>query len=195
MPEQARELERIILGSCDVYMKIFPGVYNEIPDPKTICEDENLMAYISGGASVEYKPSFYEAKDDTGKMVKNVMTDEEVNLKTGIMTFNGNKFKVLSDTARVTDSPDGKTRTVKIGGVGNRRGDRYVIVLHHEDSVDGDIYMMVVGNNQAGFTIAFAKDKETVVDAEIKAQPMDKEGTLIYYTEEIPEASEETTEP
>lgn len=43
----------------------------------------------------------------------------------------------------------------------------------------------IVGNNQAGFTIAFAKDSETVIDAEFKAQPMDKEGTLILYTEDI----------
>lgn len=34
-------------------------------------------------------------------------------------------------------------------------------------------------------TIAFAKDSETVIDAEFKAQPMDKEGTLILYTEDI----------
>ena len=43
----------------------------------------------------------------------------------------------------------------------------------------------IIGNNQAGFTIAFAKDSETVIDAEFKAQPMDKEGTLILYTEDI----------
>lgn len=34
-------------------------------------------------------------------------------------------------------------------------------------------------------TIAFAKDSETVIDAEFKAQPMDKEGTLITYQEEM----------
>ena len=33
--------------------------------------------------------------------------------------------------------------------------------------------------------VAFAKDSETVIDAEFKAQPMDKEGTLILYTEDI----------
>ena len=29
------------------------------------------------------------------------------------------------------------------------------------------------------------KDSETVIDAEFKAQPMDKEGTLITYQEEM----------
>ena len=43
---------------------------------------------------------------------------------------------------------------------------------------------MIVGNNQAGFSLAFAKDKETVIDAEFKALAQDKEGTLITYIEE-----------
>lgn len=47
------------------------------------------------------------------------------------------------------------------------------------------LLVTIVGNNQAGFTIAFAKDSETVIDAEFKAQPMDKEGTLITYQEEM----------
>lgn len=45
--------------------------------------------------------------------------------------------------------------------------------------------MTIVGKNEAGFTLAYAKDAETVVDAEFKAQPHDKDGTLIQYDEEI----------
>ena len=58
-----------------------------------------------------------------------------------------------------------------------------MLCFHHEDKIDGDIWVMIVGNNQAGFTLAFAKDKETVVDAEFTCLPMDKEGTLIQYME------------
>ena len=58
-------MERIILGSADVYIQAFDG--STVPVTADICKPENLMAYISGGASVEYKPSFYTAKDDTGK--------------------------------------------------------------------------------------------------------------------------------
>ena len=35
------------------------------------------------------------------------------------------------------------------------------------------------------FSLAFAKDKETVIDAEFKCQPIDKAGTLIEYNEEM----------
>lgn len=179
-------MERIILGSADVYIQAFDG--STVPVTADICKPENLMAYISGGASAEYKPSFYTAKDDTGKKSKTIVTEEEVTLKTGIMTFDGNKFKYLCDTARVTEDKAKKRRTVKIGGIDNRQGARYVICLHHKDAVDGDIWVMIVGNNQAGFTISFEKDKETVVDEEITALPMDEEGTLLMYEEEMTES-------
>ena len=57
----------------------------------------------------------------------------------------------------------------------------------HEDKADGDIRVTIVGNNQAGFSLAFAKDKETVIDAEFKAMPLDTDGTKIIYEEELPE--------
>jgi hypothetical protein len=36
--------------------------------------------------------------------------------------------------------------------------------------------------------LAFAKDKETVVDAEFTAAPNDADGTLVIYKEDIPAA-------
>ena len=125
------------------------------------------------------------AKDDMGKVSKVILTEEEATFKSGIMTWCGETLKKLCQTARVTEDAQKKIRTVKIGGVGNADGKRYVIHFVHKDNVDGDIRVTIVGNNQAGFTIAFAKDSETVIDAEFKAQPMDKEGTLITYQEEM----------
>ena len=52
---------------------------------------------------------------------------------------------------------------------GNATGKKYVIHFVHKDETDGDIRVTIVGNNQAGFSFAFAKDKETVIDAEFKA--------------------------
>ena len=83
---------------------------------------------------------------------------------------------------------------MKIGGIGNADGKKYVLHFVHKDPVDGDVRVTIVGNNQAGFTIAFAKDSETVIDAEFKAQPMDKEGTLILYEEDM-DVTEEAAGP
>ena len=50
---------------------------------------------------------------------------------------------------------------------------------------------MIVGQNQAGFTLSFAPSEATVVDAEFKAMPdLDNEGTLVNYVEEIKDAED-----
>lgn len=182
--------ERIILGSGYVHV----GEYDKtqaLPDPETFCTDANCFSYIQGGAELSYKPTHYEAKDDMGKVRKTIVTEEEVTLKTGLMTFCGDTLAALCPTARVTESAATQSKTarriVKVGGAENLVNKKYVIVFHHIDNVDGDIWVMIVGSNEAGFSLKFAKDKETVVDAEFKAYPMDSEGTLIHYEEEIPE--------
>ena len=179
-----RDDETIILGSGNLHYTEFNGT---LPSLEDIFTEETIVGAIQGGASIEYKPTFYEAKDDSGKLVKTILTDEEATLKTGIMSKIGQNLERLSSTARVSTS-NGK-RIVKIGGVGNHNGKSYVWGFHHIDKKDGDIYLIIVGLNQNGFTIAFAKDKETVVDAEIKCLPQDDEGTLIQYIEEIGEAT------
>lgn len=173
------EKDKIVLGSGTLFMMEFDGT---LPDVETIEAAENELGKIQGGASIEYKPTFYEAKDDSGAVVKNIITEEVVTLKSGVMTWNGKTLNKLSSTARVTEA--GGIRTVKIGGVKNNNGKKHVIHFLHEDPQDGDIRVTIVGQNQAGFSLAFAKNKETVIDAEFKAMPQDSEGTLIKYVEE-----------
>lgn len=179
--------ESIVLGSGDLYCTDFQGTDTAIPADEVIETEDNRLGHIKGGAEIEYAPEFYEAKDDMGKVSKVIITEEEATLKSGIMTWCGTTLEKLCQTARVTES-DGK-RTVKIGGVGNATGKKYLLRFVHKDDQDGNIRVTVVGNNQAGFTIAFAKDSETVIDAEFKAQPMDKEGTLILYEEDMDAAA------
>jgi len=180
MSADKRNAEVITLGSgnllCKEYTDVMPG-YTDFDD------EIDLLGHIQGGATLEYKGTWYEAKDDTGKVVKTVITEEEATLKSGILTWNGKTLEKLCSTARVTET--GGIRTVKIGGVGNHDGKSYAICFHHIDKVDGDVYVVVRGVNQGGFSLAFAKDKETVIDAEFKCLPQDDEGTLIQYVEEI----------
>lgn len=177
--------ESIVLGSGDLYCMEFTGVGEALPENTVIETEENRLGHIKGGAEIEYVPSFYEAKDDMGKVSKVIITEEEATLKSGIMTWCGTTLQKLCQTARVKEETDKKKRIVKIGGIGNADGKKYILHFVHKDPADGDVRVTIVGNNQAGFTIAFAKDSETVIDAEFKAQPMDKEGTLILYEEDM----------
>ena len=129
------EKEQIILGSGNVHIETFSGT---VPDPTEFCKETNRMAYISGGATLEYKPSYYTAKDDSGKKSKTVMTEEEVTLKTGIMTFNSQVFKQMCDTARVSEFTGKNKKTykrVKFGGISNQRREKYVICLKSSTSM------------------------------------------------------------
>lgn len=172
--------DRIVLGSGTLYCMIFTGT---IPVDTTIEAAANKLGDIKGGATLEYKPSYYDAVDDSGKRRKSIITGEEAKLKSGIMTWNGNTLKKLSNTARVTEAAG--RRTIKIGGINNQDGYKYLLRFVHEDATDGDCRVTIVGTNRAGFTLAFVKDKETVVDAEFTAEPCDDDGTLIIYDEEI----------
>lgn len=174
-------MNKITLGSGRLFSLEFDGL---IPEDTVIEAEANLLGYIQGGATITYKPSFYEAKDDLGIVSKKFITEEEAVLKSGIMTWNGTTLKKLCSTARITEDVEKHMRTVKIGGSGNYDSKKYLIHFLHEDAVDGDVRVTIVGSNEAGFELAFAKDKETVINAEFKAQPHDKEGTLILYKEE-----------
>lgn len=52
---------------------------------------------------------------------------------------------------------------MKVGGTANDDGKQYVLLFVHEDPVEGNCYLAVVGRNTAGFTITFAADSATVM--------------------------------
>ena len=174
--------EKIVLGSGKLYMAEWEG--ETIPADATLEVDGNLLGLIKGGASLTYTPTFYEAKDDLGLVSKKILTDEVATLAAGIMTWNGATLEKLVSTGTVT-STTGK-RTLKIGGMANYEDTKYVIRFLHEDAVDGDIRVTIVGSNNTGFTLAFAKEGETIINPEFVAVPHDSTGTLILYEEEIP---------
>lgn len=187
--------ERIILGSGYIHLETFRKG-QEIPEPPKFCTDKNRYSYIKNGATLEYSNEVTEAKDDMGRVSKTIIIAEEVKIKAGLMTIIGDTIEKLCDTARVETSNDGKYRTTKIGGVGNRKGAKYVICFHHVDPEDGDIWVMIIGQNQAGFTLSFAPSDATVIDAEFKAMPnLDEEGTLVMYVEQIPDTEDPEPEP
>lgn len=185
--------KKVTLGSGKLYMKEFTGAL-----PKTfrqlikdMIKDENHAGWIKGGANIEYKPTMTTEKDDLGMVVKEILTDEEATFKSGLFTWNAETLAKLTSTARITTETDEETgkkyRILKIGGTSNDDGKQYVLLFVHEDPVEGNCYLAVVGRNTAGFTITFAPDSATVIDAEFTCKPQDGEGTLIQYAEEFDE--------
>lgn len=179
-----RTNETITLGSGKLFCMEFPA-NGTMPEDSAIEVEENRLAWIKGGAALEYAGEFYDAKDDLGMVSKRKLTTEEVKMTSGIMTWNGQVLKKLCSTATVTEA-DG-VRTVKIGGTANDDGKVYIFHFLHEDATDGNVRITMVGQNTSGFTLTFAADAETVIDAEFSAVSgkLDNQGTLVIIKEDI----------
>lgn len=173
----------ITLGSGKLYVMEFTGT---VPEHATIEVDSNRLGAISKGASVEYSMESTAVEDDLGEVKEIFLTSEEVVFKAGVLTWNGTTLQKLCSTARVTEDSETGTRTVKIGGVGNQDGKSYLIHFVHRSAKRGVVRVTIVGKNEAGFSLAFAKDESTVLDAEFKAMPLDGEGTLLIFSETKP---------
>lgn len=176
-----RDKSTITLGSGRIYLTAFSDT---MPTVDTLCVEDNLLGYIKGGAALEYTEETYEEKDDLGIVSKIITTSEEAILRCGLLTWNGETLKKLIDRCSSTESA-GK-RTTKIGGAGNAQGGYYAICFHHEDKVDGDLWILIKGRNTAGASLTFGTEAGTVIEPEFKALPHDDNGTLIELVEEIP---------
>ena len=176
-----RDKTNITLGSGKIYLTTYDG--KTTPTVDTVCIEGNLLGYIKGGASLEYTEETYEEKDDLGYVSKIITTSEEAILKCGLLTWNGNTLKSLIDRCKVTEA-SGK-RTVNIGGDGNKQGGSYVICFKHEDKIDGNLWILIIGRNTAGATLTFSKDAGSTIEPEFKALPQDTNGTLVQLIEEI----------
>lgn len=182
MKNGKRTNDTITLGSGNLYIDEFTGV---LPKFSEIENEEKRLAFIKGGATLTYTGEVYETSDDLGRVSKRKITSEDVKLTSGLMTWNGKTLEHLCSTARVSEE-NGK-RIIKVGGAENDNGKQYVIAFVHKDAVDGDVRVMLVGQNTNGFALTFAKDTETVIDAEFTATKgkLDEEGTLVIIEEEI----------
>ena len=176
-----REKKNITLGSVIPYIVEFDSATG-MPSHTEICKPENLLGYSKGGAELTYTEETYEEKDDLGYASKVVTTTEEVLVKLGLLTWNGETLKYLADRCSVTE--DGGIRTIKIGGAGNTQGKEWALCLFHEDRKDGNLWVLIRGRNNTGLTLTLATDAGTVLEPEFKAMPQDDDGTLLTIIEE-----------
>lgn len=178
-----RKGDPITLGSGKLYFQEYTDTVPTFEAVKALCVAENRLALIQGGASIEYTEETHTEKDDLGLAEKTITTTEDVKLKCGLLTWTGNTINVLVDRSKVTEANG--VRTTKIGGAGNAKGKYYVLVFHHEDKVDGDLWVVIVGRNTAGLSLAFASDAGSKIEPEFTAKPHDDAGTLVVIYEEL----------
>ena len=171
----------IPVGSGHVYATEFSGT---IPADNVIETEANRLGYVSEGSTIEYTPSFANFRDDMGLVSRTKLTAEEATFKAELIAWSTADFQKFANTARVTEA-DGH-RTVKIGGMDNDSGKRYLIRFHHPDAKFGDVRISIVGTQSGGFSLTYKNDEASKMAIEIHAEPSDSEGTLILMDETLP---------
>lgn len=175
--------KQIVLGSGELYVAPFDAD-SGIPDDAVLEVDTNQMGLIKGGASVEYKPTEYEIFDDAYQVHNRYIVSEEVTFKSGVLTWNVGTLKNLIAKGVYTDDTTEGKRTLKLGGKAARIMDEYVVRFVHTYSDGKKLRITLVATASNGFTLAFAPDKETVIDAEFKAKAHDADGVQLIIEDE-----------
>lgn len=173
---------QIVLGSGTLYIAPYVSATG-IPEHATLEVGANQMGFIKGGASVEYKPTEYEIFDDAYNVHNRYVISEEVTFKSGVLTWDLAALKKLTAKNTFTDDAVSGKRTLTLGGQGARLMDEYVIRFVHTYSDGNKLRVTLVGTPSNGFSLAFAPDKETVIDAEFKAKAHGTAGAQLIVEE------------
>lgn len=151
----------IMLGSGEIYMTEFTG--DKIPEHATLEADENNVGYCNSGFKIDYKPKKYDVKNQYGRVVKSFITDEQISVKTGIITWDLDKLALLS-TAKITEDAEKKIKKLTFGGGGSLKT---VLLRFVHDENGKKLRFTMIGQGGNGFGLDFG-DKETTINAELQ---------------------------
>lgn len=169
------KIKKYTLGSGDIHIQEYDGTLPESFDA-FFSSTENRLGEVKGGAELEYSVDVFEDESDLGRVKIREITAENVVLRSGLMTWDGETLKTICETAEVTtDEATGRT-TIKIGGLSKKKDARYMIGFEHYSK---KLRIIIVGHNTEGFTLSFAQDATTVIDAVFSAEALDDSGTLV----------------
>lgn len=184
-----KELNRIAIGSVDIYIQEFSGSSMEdIPEDSAIEIEDNLIGRTKDGGEISYTMNYFTAKSDDGKASRSDLTEDSAYISFGVITWNGNTVVKLIETAE-SKVESGKRRTL-IGGVSNVNGKTYLVRAVHKDKVKGDVKYTLIGKNVSGFAASYKPGTPSTITPRIDAKPFNN-GRLII----MDEFNVDTTEP
>lgn len=190
MPDTGKT-QRVVLGAGKWY--IAPYTSGAL-DMETVEEEDNLLGYTQGGATITFTPETYTIEDDIGMVRKTFQTKASAEMKTGLLTFTADSLAAMLSVGQATQTPAsasarGKT-TLKLGG-GKSALKKFSVVFVYEDDETGfKTRIGMVATNTAPLELVFAKDAETVVDVTFTAESNGVDDTIIVIEEETAEATE-----
>ena len=146
---------------------------------KTNAIESNILGRIKGGATYNYNATTYTEKDDFNEVSKTNITDESASLSAGMVTFDLSMINQIIATAQYSNDDNGN-EMVKIGGLQNDKGESYILIFVHEDKKDGNIAVLIQGENTAAVALAFTNGAGTVTNPTFTAEPFDTKGVSTF---------------
>lgn len=182
--------QRVVLGAGKWY--IAPYTSGAL-DMETVEEEDNLLGYTQGGATITFTPETYTIEDDIGMVRKTFQTKASAEMKTGLLTFTTDSLAAMLSVGQATQTPAGASErgktTLKLGG-GKSALKKFSVVFVYEDDETGfKTRIGMVATNTAPLELVFAKDAETVVDVTFTAESNGVDDTIIVIEEETAEAT------
>lgn len=180
--------KRIALGSGKLYcikvtaevcLKSAMDIASVLNFIKTNAIEANILGRIKGGATYNYNATTYTEKDDFSEVSKTNITDESASLSAGMVTFDLSMINQIVATAQYS-SDDSGNEMVKIGGLQNDKGEKYILIFVHEDKKDGNIAVLIQGENTAAVALAFTNGAGTVTNPTFTAEPFDTSGVSTF---------------
>ena len=186
----------IPLGSGDLYGATVPSTLPATDAEwvaliSTVCVDANMMGKVKSGASIEYSGTTHVEKCDDNSVVKIITVEEDASLKPGLIAWNSEILNKVIDRSKITSHTSGTGTTAKnyrickLGGKGNEQDQDFVLIFHHIDTRDGDTWTILKGRNTAPITFKYAPDAGSMLEPTFTATPLDSDGTLIVFIEEL----------
>jgi len=180
-------MDDIILGSGHVYI-LEQNNTNKLTGNMTNAQlreyigtyavSGNLAGHVKNGATLNYTATKYTEKDDFSEITKTITTDESLNLAFGFIDYKTGLMDELVDNAETTVGVSDEA--IKVGGLGNDKGKKYIVIFAHEDAADTDTYVILTGTNTANLAAAFATGAGTMFNAQFEAEPIDGTGRKAY---------------
>ena len=171
--------EQVILGAGDWYVQEWAS---GAVDLAALCVQSNLIGNTSGGATLEYTIDTYTVEDDMGRVRRTFKTKGNATLKTDLLTFDVAALSQLMSMGEISSS-GGKT-ILKLKG-GKESLKKFCVGFVYQDESTGEIIRVgMVATNTAGITLAFTKDKETVVDVTFTAESNGVDDVIVVIEEE-----------
>lgn len=176
---EVKNKDEIVLGAGEVFMYEFDGT--ELPEDAEVEVPEHNVGHCQGGFTIDYKPTKYDVLNQYEKVVKSFITKEEISAKTGILSWDLAKLKLLSAAEYTVDKVK-KVRKLLFTGKG-KSITTVLLRFVHEKENGKKIRFTMIGQGGSGFALEFA-NKELTIDAEISAiQKLD--GFLASFEEEL----------